>query len=92
MGVKTRLTWDENKRRSNLVKHGLDFADLAGFGAANAMFAEDVRFDYPERRFVALGLLAGKVVQVVYTQADGAWRVISLRPASRKERKLWQSG
>jgi uncharacterized DUF497 family protein len=24
--VKTQLTWDEAKRASNLVKHGLDFA------------------------------------------------------------------
>ena len=25
--MQTRLTWDETKRRSNLRKHGLDFAD-----------------------------------------------------------------
>ena len=25
--MKTKLTWDENKRQSNIAKHGLDFAD-----------------------------------------------------------------
>lgn len=90
-----RLTWDEAKRRSNLEKHGLDFALLDEFDAANAMFGEDirgemnVRFAYPERRFFALGLLREQLVQFVFALRDGGWHVISLRPASRKERKLW---
>lgn len=25
--MKTQLIWDETKRQSNLIKHGLDFAD-----------------------------------------------------------------
>jgi uncharacterized DUF497 family protein len=90
-----RLTWDEAKRRSNLQKHGLDFASLAEFDAANAMFGEDMRgetdarFVYPERRFFAVGLLRKQIVQVVYAMRGGGWHVISLRPASRKERRLW---
>jgi uncharacterized DUF497 family protein len=92
-----RLTWDENKRRSNLVKHGLNFADLTGFDAESALFGEDIRgqtdpsFAYPERRFFALGMLRGNLVVVIYAEEQDGWRVISLRPASRKERKLWQS-
>ena len=90
-----RLSWDDAKRRSNLQKHGLDFALLDAFDAANAMFGEDrrgetdARFRYPERRFFAVGLLRELVVQVVYAERDGGWHVISLRPASRKERQLW---
>jgi uncharacterized DUF497 family protein len=88
--MKRMLIWDENKRQSNFKKHELDFADLARFDAANAMFGEDTRFAYPERRFIALGLLDNRLVQVVYAEIESGWRVISLRPASRKERKLWQ--
>jgi uncharacterized DUF497 family protein len=90
-----RLTWDETKRRSNLRKHGLDFAALVAFDAANAMFSEDVRgradprFVYPERRFYALGQLHGDLVTVVYARVGDGWHIISLRPASRKERKVW---
>lgn len=90
-----RLSWDEAKRRSNLQKHGLDFALLDEFDAANAMFGEDVRgetddrFRYPERRFFAVGALRKQIVQVVYAERGDGWHVISLRPASRKERKLW---
>jgi hypothetical protein len=90
-----RLIWDEAKRRANLQKHGLDFAALDDFDAANAMFSEDVRgqidarFIYPERRFYALGQLHGDVVVVVYAIVADGWRVISLRPASRKERMRW---
>jgi len=25
--MKTKLVWDEDKRKSNIAKHGLDFAD-----------------------------------------------------------------
>jgi uncharacterized DUF497 family protein len=84
-----KLTWDENKRKSNLAKHGLDFADMAQFDVDHALFGEDTRFAYPERRFVAIGLLHASLVQAVYAKAGDVWRIISLRPASRKERKLW---
>jgi uncharacterized DUF497 family protein len=85
-----KLTWDENKRKSNLTKHGLDFADMSQFGVDDALFGEDTRFTYPERRFVAIGLLNASLVQVVYAADRSVWRIISLRHASRKERKLWR--
>ncbi len=91
------LSWDEKKRQSNLEKHGLDFAALEEFDAANALFGEDtrgetdLRFIYPERRFYALGILQSRLVFVVYAVTESGWHVIGLRPASRKERKLWQS-
>jgi len=95
--VRTTLSWDEPKRQANLKKHGLDFAALGEFDADNALFGEDTRgetdprFVYPERRFYALGMLQKRLVLVVYAERRNGWHVISLRPASRKERKLWQS-
>ena len=35
------VTWDEQKRRSNLAKHGLDFAALGNFNWGDAVFEED---------------------------------------------------
>ena len=54
--------WDEAKRKTNLDKHRLDFAD-AGliFSGATFTFVDD-RFDYEEDRFITLGLLRGEVV------------------------------
>jgi hypothetical protein len=90
-----RLTWDEAKRRSNLKKHGLDFAHAVDFDDASALVAEDVRgkadpkFAYAERRYIALGLMRGRLVVLVYSKVGKDTRVISLRPATEKEAKIW---
>ena len=47
--------WDERKRVINLIKHGLDFADVALIDWAHAKVLPDTRFDYPEPRFWAFG-------------------------------------
>jgi len=89
------LTWDEKKRQSNLKKHGLDFAHVADFDGDSAMTVEDTRgltdpkFAYPEPRFISIGLMRGKLVVLVYSETRTGWRIISLRPATEKEGKLW---
>ncbi len=42
--MNTRLIWDEKKRRENLAKHGLDFAD------AGKVLDSRFRMDTPVRR------------------------------------------
>lgn len=43
-----RFTWHESKRRSNLVKHGLDFADAARVFDCLMVFLADKRYNYGE--------------------------------------------
>jgi uncharacterized DUF497 family protein len=78
-----RIVWDEPKRLANLAKHGLDFADLdADF------FSEAVLARSGKGRFVAVGEWAGIAITVVFRPLGvEAISVISMRPASRKERK-----
>jgi len=89
------LTWDEAKRRSNLQKHGLDFAHVADFDETSALTVEDRRgltdpkFAYPEPRYLSLGLMRGKLVALVFSKTKTGWRIISLRLATEKESKLW---
>jgi uncharacterized DUF497 family protein len=83
--------WDGRKQLANLAKHGLDLADAPMVFGGIVLETPDDRRDYRERRFVAIGRLGGRVVSCVYTYRtarDGreVRRVISLRPASRKER------
>jgi len=78
------VVWDEVKRRANIAKHGLDFADLTiGF------FATAISIDAGDGRRKAVGRFADGTIVVVYvelgTQGIG---VISMRRASRKERRL----
>ena len=45
-----------------------------------------------EARFVTIGLgIAGELLIVVYTERDKAFRMISARRATRKERKYYES-
>ena len=78
------IVWDESKRRSNLAKHGLDFADLdEGF------FLSSMVIPAKGGRHMAIGRLADGVIAVVFAVlgSEGV-SVISMRPASRKERGL----
>jgi hypothetical protein len=77
--------WDEAKRRGNLAKHGIDFADAHQFDWDSAMRFPDVRKPYGEERWLALGKIGARLHAVIYTTRDGRTRVISLRKANNKE-------
>ena len=84
-----RFTWSERKRAINLKDHGLDFVDAPRvFEGATYTFA-DARFDYGERRFETLGLLAGVPVSIVHTESEDEIRVISFRKATKREATIY---
>ena len=77
--------WDEAKRKANLRKHGIDFADAPSVFDDFTVTVLDERQDYGEDRFVTLGRLKAVVVVVVHTERRGVIRIISLRKATRNE-------
>jgi len=80
-----RFEWDEAKRRINLTRHGIDFADVPQ--AFDRLTADllDERYDYGEERLFTLGLLNGEVIAIGYTQTGDLIRLITARRASRNE-------
>ena len=84
-----RIGWDEAKRRTNLRKHGLDFADAEAVFAGITYTMEDRRFDYGERRFITLGLLRDMVVVIAHTETPREVRIISMRKATKHEQTLY---
>src|SRR5246127_2481624 len=48
------FAWGEAKRRANLRKHGIDFADAERIFRGFTLTAEDTREAYGERRFLTL--------------------------------------
>jgi len=83
------FTWSEHKRRLNLARHGLDFADAPVVFEGLTFTYEDDRFRYREQRFVTLGLLAGVPVSIVHTETAHEIRIISFRKATRGEARLY---
>ncbi len=78
------IVWDEPKRRSNLARHGLDFADQDEW-----FFLYAVTIPAGNNRHMAIGRLNDETIAVVFALlgTEGV-SVISMRPASRKERSL----
>jgi uncharacterized DUF497 family protein len=82
-----KIVWDEPKRQQNIARHGLDFADLSiGF------FAEAILVPAKLGRQMAIGLLDGGVIATVFLAlGQEGISIISMRPASRKERRTYES-
>jgi uncharacterized protein len=80
-----RVTYDPAKRRKTLIERGLDFEDAADvFGGATLTLLDD-RQDYGEPRFQTYGLLAGRLVIIVWTQRGADRHVISMRKCNARE-------
>ena len=83
--------WDEAKNRSNIRKRGFDFADAEDMLRGVLVVAPDTRTDYGESRWTGLGVVGGRVVQVVFAEVDDeTFRIISPRKATTRERKEFE--
>jgi uncharacterized protein len=79
-----RIVWDEPKRRANIVSHGMDFADLD-----DAFFEGSVIVPAKLGRQIAIGRRNDGIILVVFVAlGTEGLSVVSMRPASRKERRL----
>ena len=86
-----RFTFDPNKDASNLAKHGLSLSDAPlVFNARNKLTLESPQDGEDRKMDVALVELAGVVLVLVYVLREpDEVRAISLRRASKQERKLY---
>ena len=89
-----RYEWDEAKNTENVGKHkGLSLLDGARVFLDKSRFIyEDRRFNYGEKRYIVIGKVNGRVLSVCFTYRSFLKRrLISVRVASRKERR-WYYG
>jgi hypothetical protein len=86
------FTWDEEKRRANIIHHGFDFMDAKETFKGFTFTFEDDRFDYGEERFITLGLLKGTVVVIAHTEKGNEIRLISIRKATKYEQEIYFEG
>lgn len=82
--------WDDEKNQSNIEKHGISFEQARTIFAGPVLSKMDQRFAYGETRWISVGLVEEiAVIVVVHTERDGITRIISARPANRKERRRY---
>ena len=83
------IVWDERKRAANLAKHSLDFADawrvhesLSKLTVASARKSEARRLDF--------AMVEDVLLAFVYVERGNVVQAISLRRASRAERRMYE--
>jgi uncharacterized DUF497 family protein len=77
--------WDSRKCAANIDKHGIDFDDAIQIFEGPYFEFESNRNE--EERYVAVGLMEGIVVAVVYTLRGQTRRIISARRARANEER-----
>ncbi|MBR2562428.1 MAG: BrnT family toxin [Eubacterium sp.] len=85
-----QFEWDEEKEKTNIKKHGIDFE------TASQIFLDPERMEYHDKahssadedRYVTIGLV-GDVLTVVYTDRIKALRIISARAVTKKEKEVY---
>ena len=77
--------WDETKRQTNIRKHGIDFTQVEEFEWETARIQAYLR--YREQRFTAYGYISNHLYVLVYTEPQNKKRIVSLRRATKRERK-----
>ena len=86
-----KLEWDEAKNRSNIRKHGFDFAEAEELFRGTLLIRPDANQDYGEERWIGIGMTRGRVALVAFAErAQDTIRIISLRKADREEREQYE--
>jgi uncharacterized DUF497 family protein len=82
--------WDETKNISNLKKHSFElFEGAIIFEDPARIEMVDDRFDYGETRNLTIGIGTDGLMSVCWTVRGEKRRLISVRRASKKERRLY---
>ena len=89
--VEGDFEWDSGKAASNLLKHGVSFAEAATvFADPFAVYLDD---GSGEGRMVVIGAsLRERVLYVVHVERGQRDRIISARTATAAERAVYESG
>ena len=86
--------WDARKAAANLRKHGVSFEEAAtAFADPLALNMPDPEHSAAEERYVVLGQSTqGHLLVVCYTERPPRTRLITARPATRRERIQYDEG
>ena len=79
------ITFDPSKNARNISERQLPFTRAAEIKWESAVFKEDVRKNYPERRYIAIAYLDKRLHVLCFSETDLGIRVISFCKANQRE-------
>lgn len=80
-----KIDFDPDKSNKNAYERSLPFDLVAEFDWESATYAEDIRNNYPEQRFVAVGYLGNRLHVLCFSPISEGIRIISFRKANLRE-------
>lgn len=86
-----KFEWDPAKNAANVAKHAVSFRDAIRIFEGPVLTVPDLRRDYGEERFIAIGKLDDLELTVAYTLRGESHRIISARRAHYRERKAYRA-
>jgi len=84
-----QISFDPGKNEANIQSRGLPFSLVEQLDWSRAIIEKDLRHDYGEHRYLALGHIDERLYAVVFTPRAGLIHVISLRKANVREVKIY---
>ena len=89
--AKPVFEWNPAKAISNLQKHAVSFDEATtAFDDLDFISVVDDEHSMDEERYITLGLSNhGRLLVIAHTDRNGKIRIISARPATRKEAKFY---
>ena len=84
------IEWDENKRKQTVQERGLDFADVALIDWDSAITLDDLRYSYPEPRYITFANINERLCVVAWCYRAANLRVISMRKANTREVRKYE--
>jgi uncharacterized DUF497 family protein len=85
-----RIEFDGAKDLANCEKHGLSLAAATEMDFAAVRIIPDLRRDYGEARYWAVGPIDGRLHVLAFTMRGQVLRAISLRKADERERRRYE--
>jgi len=82
--------WNENKAQSNIEKHDVTFEEATEVFFDPFYQVGDATTNNEQRDFIIGYSLSQRLLLVVYVERGKRSRIISARPATRIERKLYE--
>lgn len=87
---RTRFEYDEHKNQTTTRKHGLSFETASSaFNDPAAVIIYDEDHSTNEDRYNLVGAVEGGILFIVYTMRGKVIRLISARPATKRERERY---
>jgi uncharacterized protein len=87
----SQFEWDDDKADRNFRNHHVSFEEAATvFNDRDAITLADMLHSEKEERYIDIGMSSqGRLLFVVYTERGQNTRIISARPCTTKEVKIY---